>query len=291
MRYQFIKAEKAQFPVLVLCRTLRVSTSGYYAWRDRPESPRRQTDRRLLTAIRAVHQSSRGTYGSPRIHAELREQGHGVGRHRVARLMREDGLRARKRRRFRKTTQSSHPHPVAPNLLGRRFDVEGPNRAWVTDLTYVWTLQGWLYLCVILDLFSRRVVGWSMDSRIDQHLTLSALRMALSHREVAQGLVHHSDRGSQYAAGAYRKVLTAHGLECSMSRKGDCWDNAVAESFFATLKVELIHRSVSVSREQARNAIVEYIEAFYNRRRRHSYLGYVSPVEFECRSAALTLAA
>ncbi len=291
MRYQFIMAEKAQFPVSVLCRTLRVSTSGYNAWCDRPESPRRQTDRRLLAAIRAVHQSSRGTYGSPRVHAELREQGHGVGRHRVARLMREDGLQARKRRRFRKTTQSNHPHPVAPNLLERRFDVEGPNRAWVTDLTYIWTLQGWLYLCVILDLFSRRVVGWSMDSRIDRHLTLGALRMALSHREAAKGLVHHSDRGSQYAAGDYRKVLTAHGLECSMSRKGDCWDNAVVESFFATLKVELIHRSVFVTREQARQAIFEYIEAFYNRRRRHSYLGYVSPVEFECRRTTLTLAA
>jgi len=291
MRYSFIEVEKAHFPVLVLCRTLQVSASGYYAWRDRPESLRRQADRRLLTAIRAVHKASRGTYGSPRVHAELRQHGHGVGRHRVARLMREDALRARRRRRFRKTTQSNHTHPVAPNLLERRFDVGAPNRAWVSDLSYVWTLEGWLYLCVILDLFSRRVIGWSMDSRIDRHLTLSALRMALANREVSSGLVHHSDRGSQYAAGDYRKVLRAHGLECSMSRKGDCWDNAVVESFFATLKVELIYRSAFATRKEARQAIFDYIEAFYNRRRRHSYLGFLSPVDFEGRGTKSTLAA
>jgi transposase InsO family protein len=205
--------------------------------------------------------------------------------------MREDALRARRRRRFRKTTQSNHTHPVAPNLLERRFDVGAPNRAWVSDLSYVWTLEGWLYLCVILDLFSRRVIGWSMDSRIDRHLTLSALRMALANREVSSGLVHHSDRGSQYAAGDYRKVLRAHGLECSMSRKGDCWDNAVVESFFATLKVELIYRSAFATRKEARQAIFDYIEAFYNRRRRHSYLGFLSPVDFEGRGTKLTLAA
>ncbi len=209
---------------------------------------------------------------------ELLAQGQSVGRHRVARLMRLGGLRGRRRRRFRTTTQSNHAHPVAANQLERQFAVETPNQAWVTDITYVWTLQGWLYLCVILDLYSRRVVGWAMGERINQALTLRALKMALAGRAPKPGLVHHSDRGSQYAAKSYRRILKARGIECSMSRKGDCWDNAVAESFFATLKVELVYETLFITRAQARQQIFEYIEVFYNRVRRHSYLGYVSPV-------------
>ena len=275
----------------VLCAVLKVSRSGYYAWRTRPESPRRRANRRLVGEIRAVHKASRRNYGSPRIFEELRERGHTAGRHRIARLMRENGIRGRRRGRYRTTTQSNHSHPVTENVLKRQFDVRAANAAWASDITYVWTLEGWLYLCVILDLFSRRVVGWSMGSRIDQHLTLSALGMALASRAVKPGLVHHSDQGSQYAARAYRTVLAAHGIESSMSRKGDCWDNAVVESFFATLKVELVHESVFVTRDQARREIFDYIEVFYNRQRRHSYLGYLSPVNYEQRAQSLGLAA
>jgi len=222
---------------------------------------------------------------------ELLAQGQSVGRHRVARLMRLGGLRGRRRRRFRTTTQSNHAHPVAANQLERQFAVETPNQAWVTDITYVWTLQGWLYLCVILDLYSRRVVGWAMGERINQALTLRALKMALAGRAPKPGLVHHSDRGSQYAAKSYRRILKARGIECSMSRKGDCWDNAVAESFFATLKVELVYETLFITRAQARQQIFEYIEVFYNRVRRHSYLGYVSPVDYEGDNASDTKAA
>ena len=281
MRYRFIEVEKASYPIALMCRILQVSRGGYYAWRTRPESARSRSDRKLLVDIRAAHKASRRTYGSPRMQRELLAQGHSVGRHRVARLMRLDGLRGRRRRRFRTTTQSNHAHPVAANQLERQFAVEAPNQAWVTDITYVWTLQGWLYLCVILDLYSRRVVGWAMGGRINQALTLRALKMALAGRAPKPGLVHHSDRGSQYAAKIYRRLLKARGIECSMSRKGDCWDNAVAESFFATLKVELVYETLFITRAQARLQIFEYIEVFYNRVRRHSYLGYVSPVDYE----------
>ena len=291
MRYRFVEAEKASYPVALMCRVLKVSRGGYYAWRRRPESTRSCRDRKLLVDIRAAHKASRRTYGSPRMHRELTEQGHTVGRHRVARLMRQDGLRGRRRRRFRTTTQSNHAHPVAPNQLERQFAAAAPDRVWVTDITYVWTLEGWLYLCVILDLYSRRVVGWAMDKRIDQALTLRALRMALAARAPAAGLVHHSDRGSQYAAKAYRRLLKANQVACSMSRKGDCWDNAVAESFFATLKVELVHERTFYTREQARREIFEYIEGFYNRVRRHSHLGYLSPAAYEHDNASISKAA
>lgn len=291
MRYRFIEAEKAEYPIALMCRMLQVSRSGYYASRGRPESPRSCANRKLLVDIRVAHERSRRTYGSPRMHRELRDQGLAAGRHRVARLMRENALRGRRRKRFRVTTQSSHAHPVAENQLGRQFQAAAPNEAWASDITYVWTLEGWLYLCVILDLHSRRVVGWAMDKRIDQALTLRALRMALSARSPARGLVHHSDRGSQYAATAYRHLLSANGVTCSMSRKGDCWDNAVVESFFATLKVELVHETVFATRAQARRAIFEYIEAFYNRIRRHSYLGYVSPAQYEKQHVPNTRAA
>ena len=291
MRYRFIEVEKAAYPIALMCRVLQVSRGGYYAWRTRPESARSRSDRKLLVDIRAAHKASRRTYGSPRMQRELLAQGHSVGRHRVARLMRLDGLRGRRRRRFRTTTQSNHAHPVAANQLERQFAVEAPNQAWVTDITYIWTLQGWLYLCVILDLYSRRVVGWAMSERINQALTLGALKMALAGRAPKPGLVHHSDRGSQYAAKLYRRLLKARGIECSMSRKGDCWDNAVAESFFATLKVELVYETLFITRAQARQGIFEYIEAFYNRVRRHSYLGYVSPVDYEGDNASDTKAA
>jgi transposase InsO family protein len=248
-------------------------------------------DRRLLVEVKAAHHASRGTYGSPRLHRELTECGHTVGRHRVARLMRENALQGKRRRRFRNTTQSNHRYPVAENALARRFEVNQPNAAWVTDITYVWTWEGWLYLCVILDLYSRRVVGWAMSERIDQALTLTALQMALQARVPGAGLLHHSDRGSQYAAHAYRDMLGEHGIVCSMSRKGNCWDNAVAESFFATLKVELVYDSVFPTRSRATAAIFEYIEAFYNRVRRHSFLGYVSPVDFERNNTRLPIAA
>lgn len=291
MRFRFIEAEKANFPVSLMCRMLRVSRAGYYAWRVRKPSARARSDEKLTVAVKAAHRTSRGTYGSPRVHRELSAQGLTVGRHRVARLMRICALAGKRRRRFRITTQSNHAHPIAQNSLERRFEVERPNEAWVSDITYVWTLEGWLYLATIIDLYSRRVVGWSMSKRIDQALTLTALSMALNTRTLGAELMHHSDRGSQYAAGTYRKMLDTHGITCSMSRKGNCWDNAVAESFFATLKVELVYESIFRTRAQAKAAIFEYIEAFYNRVRRHSYLGYVSPDEFENNHESLPVAA
>lgn len=291
MRFRFIEVEKARYPIALMCRLLLVARGGYYAWRTRPESRRSRSNRKLLVDIQAAHQASRRVYGSPRVHRQLRDQGQVVGRHRVARLMRESGLCGRRRRRFRTTTQSNHAHPVAENVLARQFTTEAPNAAWVSDITYIWTAEGWLYLGVILDLYSRRVVGWAMGARIDQELTLRALRMALSARRPKPGLVHHSDRGSQYAAKAYRRLLAARRIDCSMSRKGDCWDNAVAESFFATLKVELVYATQYSTRDQARSAIFEYIEGFYNRVRRHSHLGYVSPAVYEREYATVAKAA
>jgi len=291
VRFRFIAAERAEYPVTLMSRLLQVSTSGFYAWSKHLESARSRSDRALVVDIKAVHKASRGTYGSPRVHRELVAQQHLVGRDRVARLMRENDVRGRRKRRFRTTTQSNHSHPVAPNVLERQFAVEQPNVAWVGDITYVWTLEGWLYLSVILDLYSRRVVGWAMGERIDQALTLRAMDMALKACEPGPGLIHHSDRGSQYAANDYRKLLHARGITCSMSRKGNCWDNAVAESFFATLKVEFIHETLFRTRAQAITEIFEYIEVFYNRVRRHSSIGYVSPQEFESNNVPLHNAA
>jgi len=285
MRFRFIEAEKALYPIRLLCRCLAVSRSGYYAWRKRPPSARVQQDARLRVEISASHSASRRTYGSPRILRDLREEGHRVSRKRVARLMRELGLEGRRKRRFRATTDSDHRFPVAPNLLKRNFDVEAPNTAWVTDITYLATLEGWLYLAVILDLFSRRVVGYALSERIDRALVLEALREALVNRPGARGLVHHSDRGSQYASDHYRDALEQAGITCSMSRRGDCWDNAVAESFFGTLKMELIYELPLQTRSATRIAVADYIETFYNVRRRHSSLDYQSPVEFELKNA------
>ncbi len=240
----------------------------------------------MVIEIELSHKASDRTYGSPRVHEDLQEQGIRCGRKRVARLMRENGIRAKQARRFKATTDSDHNDPVAPNLLDREFHVDVPDRVWVADLTYIWTREGWLYLAVILDLFSRRVVGWSMSKRITSQLTLEALSVALWIRKPSPGLLHHSDRGSQYTCGDYRDVLDEHGVLCSMSRKGDCWDNAVAESFFKTLKVERVNDRDYWTREEAQTDIIDYIERFYNRKRRHSYLGYVSPVEYELLKAA-----
>jgi putative transposase len=281
VKFGFIQTEKATYPVRVLCRTLVVSASGFYAWCRRGLSRRAQEDAALKVKIRAFHASSGKTYGSPRIHEDLKADGQGVGRKRVARLMQEEGLEGQRKRRFRVTTDSKHSHPVAANELKRNFTVSAPNKVWVTDITYIWTREGWLYLAAILDLFSRRVVGWSMDSHLERTLALDALGMALKTRRPEAGLIHHSDRGVQYASGDYRDQLRERGIVCSMSRKGDCWDNAVAESFFSTLKAELVHRNDYVSRAHARASVFEYIETFYNGRRRHSVLGYASPVQHE----------
>jgi transposase InsO family protein len=281
VRFAFIATEKAAFPIRLLCRTLHVSRAGFYAWHARAPARRRGADERLGIEIAAIHAESRQRYGSPRIHAELQDRGCRTGRKRVARLMRVRGLAARRRRRFRVTTQSQHPFPIAPNLLARQFERAVPDQAWVTDITYIPTGEGWLYLAVILDLCSRFAVGWAMSERITDDLTLDALDMALARRRPAQGLLHHSDRGSQYASGDYQRVLAQHGIVCSMSRRGNCWDNAVAESFFATLKVELVHDATWNTRAAARRALFEYLEPFYNGRRRHSALGYLSPRAFE----------
>lgn len=281
MKFAFISAEKASTPVAVLCRLLEVSRSGFYAWEERGSSARSVTNEQLAVRIAAIHKASGDRYGSPKIHAELVAEGVAVSRKRVARIMRELGLASLRKRRFKATTDSKHKLPVAENVLDRKFEVDAPDIAWVTDITYVWTSEGWLYLAAILDLFSRRVVGLAMSERIDRALVLDALRNALGRRVPSQGLIHHSDRGSQYASGDYQDALKERGVVCSMSRKGNCWDNAVAESFFATLKTELIYPRRFATRREAKEAIFDYVEVFYNRRRRHSTLGYLSPVDFE----------
>lgn len=283
MRFAFIATEKACYPVALLCQVLQVSRAGYYAWCQRPPAPRTLKDQTLALEVAAIHAESRGRYGSPRVHAELRERGQRTARKRVARLMRAAGLCARERRRFRCTTDSGHGMAINDNLLARRFAVPAPNSGWVTDITYLWTVEGWLYLAVILDLFSRRVVGWALSERLERGVALDALQMAFTKRQPPLGLLHHSDRGSQYASHEYQQLLAAHGVLSSMSRKGNCWDNAVAESFFASLKLELVYRSHWRTRTEARSEVFEYIELFYNRQRRHSALGYLCPNEFELR--------
>ena len=291
MKFAFITAEKVAFPIAALCRLLVVSPSGYYAAQGRPRSLHARRDERLAEQVTAVHLASKRRYGSPRVHAEIKATGARVGRKRVARLMREKKLAGRTRRRFRTTTDSKHDFPIAPNVLERDFTAIAPNRAWVTDITFLWTAQGWLYLAVILDLFSRRVVGWATSQNVDRHLALAALDAALARRRPTVGLVHHSDRGSTYASGDYRKALDARGIECSMSRKGDCWDNAVAESFFSTLKRELEGIDDFASRDGATLSIGEYIDGFYNVQRRHSAIDYTSPIEFELIHSAKRAAA
>jgi len=272
------------FRVTMMCRLLKVSKAGYYAWCKRDQSKRAVDDARLSTRIKLIHKTSRRTYGSPRIHAQLQKDGVRVGRKRVARLMKLHAIEVKTRRRYKATTNSKHDLPVADNILDRRFDIDeiaATDRVWAGDITYVWTLEGWLYLAVVLDLRSRRVVGWSMSQSMERGLVLDALRMALSRRNPGVGVLHHSDRGSQYASDDCQKMLRAYGMTCSMSRKGDCWDNAVVESFNATIKTELIHRVTWKTREDVRAEIYKYIETWYNSKRLHSTLGYRSPVEFE----------
>jgi putative transposase len=285
VKFEFIEAQKAHFPIEFMCEQLEVSRSGYYAWRERPESSRQQEDQALAQEVEQVYRDSRGTYGSPRVQAEMKARGRKVSRKRVARIMKQQKLEARKRRRAVRTTDSNHQNPVAPNVLERDFSPGQPNRTWATDITYVWTGEGWLYLAVVLDLFSRRVVGWSMSEHIDTKLVLGALEMALEGRQPPLGLIHHSDRGSQYASAEYQQALASRGIQCSMSRKGNCWDNAVVESFFSSLKMELVYPTDFATRHQARSALFEYIEVFYNRERRHSALGYRSPADYEAERA------
>jgi putative transposase len=281
MKYRAIKDNAGRFAVKLMCSVIEVSPSGYYAWLNRPESARARANRRLLNQIREAHRRSRRCYGSPRITRELRAQGLCVGENRVAKLMRAAQIRAKSVRKWRATTQSSHRLAVAENTLNRAFNVTKPDRVWAGDISYVWTTEGWLYLAVVLDLYSRAVIGWAMSERLTTELATDALTMALRRRKPKGGLLHHSDRGIQYAAGDYQRLLAEHGIDCSMSRKGNCWDNAVVESFFHTLKVELVHHQRYLTRDEARQDIFEWIEVFYNRQRRHSTLGYRSPAEFE----------
>jgi putative transposase len=264
-----------------MCRVLQVSRSGYYAWLQRPTCARKIQDNEISHEIRRVHDENWQCYGSPRIHKALHDEGLCVSRKRVARLMRDEGISGRKKRRFKCTTDSNHAYPIAPNVLARNFDAVRPNEVWVGDITYVPTREGWLYLAVLIDLCTHQVVGWSMSDNIDRYLALDALNMATVHRRPPPGLIHHTDRGIQYACPDYQQALKVNGFQPSMSRKGNCWDNAVAESFFGAIKEELIHRVVFTTRDAARQAIFEYIEVFYNRRRLHSSIGYKSPIEFE----------
>lgn len=284
MRYACIARHVDEFDVRLMCPLLEVSPSGYYAWCKRPPSERAIADERLLLNIRIAHAKSDGDYGAPRVQRELKDAGIAVGTKRVARLMRHDGLTGRAPRRRRpRTTDSAHDHPIAPNLLARQFAVNGValNQVWVSDITYVPTQEGWLYLAAVLDLASRRCVGWAMRDTLDPEIAVSALTMAITTRRPEPGVIHHSDRGSQYACADYRAVLAQHGMIASMSRKGNCWDNAVAESFFATLELELIMKHRWATRDDARRAIFRFIEGWYNRARRHSTLDYVSPVQYE----------
>lgn len=284
MRYAVITRHRGEFDVRLMCRVLAVSPSGYYASRKRPSSWHALIDEILMARVRSIHAESNETYGAPRVHRELQAEGLPASPKRVARLMREEGLVARPRKRPRvATTDSNHDHPIAPNLLARAFDVNGVgiNRVWVADITYIPTREGMVYFATVLDLGSRRCVGWAMRDTMEVELALSALRMARAARAPGPGLIHHSDRGSQYTSGDYRAELAAHGMIASMSGKGDCYDNAVAESFFSTLEFELLMKNDWHTREDARRAIFRYIETWYNRRRRHSTLGYVSPAEYE----------
>ncbi len=281
MTFRFIHEHRDHWPVRLLCETLEVSVAGYYAWRGRPTSTQAQRRSTLLGEMHDIHAQVKARYGSPRMHRALVARGHGCCVNTVARLMRQAGIVAKTARKFRCTTDSNHRLPVAENLLNRQFDPAGPNEAWVADITYIPTAEGWLYLAVVEDLFARRAVGWSMAEHLESRLVVDALALAVERRLPAEGLLAHSDRGSQYASEHYQRLLAKHGITCSMSRRADCWDNAPMESFFASLKKELIHGSHFATHAEARAAIVEYIEVFYNNQRLHSSLGYVSPAEYE----------
>lgn len=281
MKYSFIAEHRQEYCVKTMCRVLEVSVSGYYAWCHRCPSTHSQVDEDLSQQIEQVYRTHRQVYGSPRIHAVLRTHGVKCGRKRIARLMRQAGLSARVRRHRTTTTDSSHANPVAANVLGQNFEAATPNTKWVADITGVWTAEGWLYLAAILDTYSRFVVGWAMSATRDATLVADALDMALKRRHPDGGLLHHSDRGSQYTSGDYQERLVGAGIVVSMSRKGNCYDNAMMESFFGTLKAECVERHLYQTRREARQSIFEYIETFYNRQRLHSSLGYVSPLAYE----------
>jgi putative transposase len=286
MRNRYIEHRRVHNPVTVLCDVLGVSPAGYYAWRARPESRRSATNRALVDDIKRVHRNTCGRYGSPRIHAELRARGRGVSRGRIERLMRRHGIRAIMARPRRvRTTDSRHDFPIAANLVERSFTAAAPNQIWLADITYVETDQGWLYLATVMDLYSRKIVGWAMADHLRADLPLAALRMAISVQRPGKGLIHHSDRGVQYASAEYRKLMQSAGLRASMSRRADCYDNAPMESFFHTLKTELVHHRHYATREQAQRDIFAYIEGFYNHTRRHSAIGYISPIEMELKAA------
>jgi putative transposase len=281
VRYLFIKEHQEQFSLSALCRVMAVCRGGFYAWRKRDKSTRQLQNERLTEQIKTAHKESKETYGSPRIFAELKEAGVVCSEKRIARLMRLHQISAVRPKRFVVTTDSDHDMPIAENLLARTFDAETPNTRWTGDITYIWTREGWLYLAVILDLFSRRIIGWAMGQTIERSLVLSALDMAIVGRRPGQDLLCHSDRGSQYASDDYQEQLKKAGIVCSMSRKGNCWDNAPTESFFASLKKEMVYRTRFETREQAKSAVFHWIEVWYNRKRRHSTLGYLSPEAFE----------
>jgi len=280
MKFKFISVHRETFKVGRLCALLNVSRSGYYCWLKRPKSRRSIENHALEDKIRVLHAASHCIYGAPKIHQDLIDEGVGCSKNRVARIMREAGIRSRIRKKFKATTNSCHNLPVAPNLLNQNFDAPVQDAVWVSDITYIHTNEGWLYLATVLDLFDRRVVGWSASSRMSRQLAIDALKMALGRRTPSDGLIHHSDRGSQYASRQYQNILSKHGITCSMSRKGNCYDNAVAESFFHLLKTEWVHHHQYLSRSEAISSLFYYIEIFYNRKRRHSTLGYATPHEY-----------
>jgi len=281
MTFRFIQTHKDHWPVRLMCETLEVSTAGYYAWLQRPLSAQEQRSDALLVHIQGIHAEVKRRYGSPRIHKELLARGHACCVNTVAKLMHDNDIRAKTARKFRHTTDSNHPLPVADNVLDRQFNPEAANEAWVADITYIPTREGWLYLAAVEDLYSRRVVGWSMSDTMTSRLVVDALEMAVQKRLPGEGLLTHSDRGSQYASEHYQSLLAKHGIACSMSGVGQCWDNAPMESFFASLKKELIHHEDYATRAEARASIFEYIEVFYNTQRLHSSLGYVTPAAYE----------
>jgi len=287
MRFHLIDEAKKEFPVPRLCAVLGVSQSGYFSWKSRPASRRQGEDMILMAHIRAQFSMSHQTYGAPRMHAELKEDGLNVGRHRVARLMRENGLKALQKRRYKKTTDSNHGGPVAANLLDQNFSCEGPDQKWGADISYIWTAEGWLYLAIVLDLYSRRIVGWATSDRLKKDLALNALRRAIVLRSPPPGLIQHTDRGSQYCSHDYQRLLKAHSIIPSMSGKGNCYDNAIVETVFKTIKNELVWRTIFQTRSAAEFALGRYIDGFYNPRRRHSSLGYKSPVSFEAEMAII----
>lgn len=284
-RFAFIETWKKAYPIERLCRVLAVTSRGFRAWRSRPMSQRQRVDLRLLVHIKEAYKLSRRTYGRPRMVEELKDMGFAVGHRRIGRLMRDNGIKAIRTRKYKATTNSKHGYAIAPNLLDRDFTAVVPNQKWSVDISYIWTGEGWVYLAVVMDLHSRRIIGWAVSNRMKRYLAIQALQMAITLRRPPRGCIHHSDRGSQYCSGDYQKLLTKHGFEVSMSGKGNCYDNAVVETFFKTLKAELIWRHVWQTRKQVQMALFNYINGFYNPKRRHSTLGGLSPMAFEKQAA------